>query len=213
MAFRCSLYPSGLRIIDDPKHGLLLFAHHTIYRFRRPVDIARELAVYRSRDDGESWERTTLKLPNWCKPAEPDVVFHDGRFVAIVRNQAPANVLAQMRFGFGDAEISEVANTPMKTKVSVDTSAVCFNPVTRRYEVVQSKREDMSIHLYSLAAKDWNTANWRHEGRLFKRTADFYNTADGFHTGGAVIDRQKRVQHIFFRWWRGMIRRWNVKQV
>ena len=56
----------GPRIIDDPKHGLLLFAHHTIYRFRRPVDIARELAVYRSRDRGESWDKTTLKLPRVC---------------------------------------------------------------------------------------------------------------------------------------------------
>ena len=28
---------------------------------------------------------------------------HDNHFVAIVRNQAPANILAQMRFQFGDA--------------------------------------------------------------------------------------------------------------
>ncbi|MCP4173666.1 MAG: exo-alpha-sialidase [Fuerstiella sp.] len=188
----------GPRIINHPKHGLLLFAHHTVYRFRRPVDIVRELAVYRSRDGGESWERTTLKLPRWCKPAEPDAIFHDGRFVAIVRNQAPANTLAQMRFRFGDAEIADVANTPMKTKVSVDTSAICFNPVTSRYEVVQSKRDDMSIHLYSLAPEDWTAAEWRHEGRLFQREAGFYNVADGFHTGGAVIDHEKNVQHIFF---------------
>ena len=188
----------GPRIIDHPKHGLLLFAHHTIYRFRRPVDIAHELAVYRSRDRAASWERTTLKLPAWCKPAEPDVILHDARLVAIVRTQAPANQLSQMRFDIGDREISEVANTPMKTQVSVDTSAICFNPVTQRYEVVQSKREDMSIHLYSLAPKDWKTANWRHEGRLFKRKSGFYNFADGFHTGGAVIDHEKKVQHIFF---------------
>ncbi|MDA9922891.1 glycoside hydrolase [Verrucomicrobiales bacterium] len=188
----------GPRIIDDPEHGLLLFAHHTIYRFRRPVDIARELAVYRSRDGGESWQRTTQQLPDWCKPAEPDVISHDGRFVAIVRNQAPANIMAQMRFQFGDAEIEEVANTPMKTKVSVDTSAICFNPLTLRYEVVQSKREDMSIHLWSLAPEDWSTANWRYEGLLFKRAAGFYNLADGFHTGGAVVDEKRGVQHIFF---------------
>ena len=188
----------GPRIIDDPEHGLLLFAHHAIYRFRRPVDIARELAVYRSRDGGESWQRTVQKLPDWCKPAEPDVIAHDGRFVAIVRNQAPANIMAQMRFNFGDAEIAEVANTPMKTKVSVDTSAICFNRLTQRYEVVQSKRGDMSIHLWSLAPEDWSTANWRHEGQLFKRAADFYNLADGFHTGGAVVNEERGVQHIFF---------------
>ncbi|MFT6617239.1 MAG: hypothetical protein ACJASX_000121 [Limisphaerales bacterium] len=188
----------GPRIIDDPKHGLLLFAHHTIYRFRRPVDIARELAVYRSRDRGDSWEKTALQLPNWCKPAEPDVIFHDGKYTAIVRNQAPANILTQMRFNFGDPEITDVANTPMKTKVSVDTSAICFNPVTQRYEVVQSKRADMTIHLWSIAPKDWGTAKWRHEARLFKRAKGFYDVADGFHTGGAVLDEQRGVQHIFF---------------
>lgn len=188
----------GPRIIDDPEHGLLLFAHHMIYRFRRPVDIARELAVYRSRDRGESWEKTALKLPNWCKSAEPDVIFHDGKYTAIVRNQAPANILAQMRFNFGDRQITDVSNTPMQTKTSVDTSAICFNPVTKRYEVVQSKREDMSIHLWSIAPADWATAKWRHEARLFKRTAGFYELADGFHTGGAVLDKRHGVQHIFF---------------
>jgi hypothetical protein len=82
--------------------------------------------------------------------------------------------------------------------VSVDTSAICFNPLTLRYEVVQSKREDMSIHLWSLAPEDWSTANWRYEGLLFKRAAGFYNLADGFHTGGAVVDEKRGVQHIFF---------------
>lgn len=181
----------GPHIIDDPEHGMLLFAHHTIYRFRRPVDIARELAVYRSRDRGESWEKTALKLPNWCKPAEPDVILHDGKFTAIVRNQAPANILAQMRFDFGDNEITDVANTPMKTKTSVDTSAICFNPIAKRYEVVQSKREDMSIHLWSIAPEDWATAKWHHEARLFKRSAGFYELADGFHTGGAILDEER----------------------
>ncbi len=188
----------GPRIIDHPEHGLLLFAHHTVYRSHRPHDIVRELAVYRSRDRGESWQKTRLVLPDWCKPAEPDVICHDDHFVAIVRNQAPTNILAQMRFQFGDAQINDVANTNMKTRRSVDTSAICFNPVTKRYEVVQSKREDMSINLFSIAPEDWDTAKWRFEGRLFKRSGSFYSTADGFHTGGAVFDEQRRVQHVFF---------------
>lgn len=188
----------GPRIIDHPEHGLLLFAHHTVFRNHRPHDIVRELAIYRSRDRGESWEKTRLALPDWCKPAEPDVILHDNHFVAIVRNQPPANLLAQMRFQFGDAEIADVSNTNMKTRRSVDTSAICFNPVTKRYEVVQSKREDMSINLFSIAPEDWNTAKWRWEGQLFKRKGSFYSTADGFHTGGAVIDEKRGVQHIFF---------------
>jgi len=40
----------GPRIIDHPEHGLLLFAHHTVFRNHRPHDIVRELAIYRSLD-------------------------------------------------------------------------------------------------------------------------------------------------------------------
>jgi len=188
----------GPRIIDHPEHGLLLFAHHTVFKNHRPNYIVRELAVYRSRDRGESWEKTRLALPDWCKPAEPDVIFHDNQFVAIVRNQPPTNRLAQMRFQFGESKISDVANTNMKTRRSVDTSAICFNPVTERYEVVQSKREDMSINLFSIAPEDWGTAKWRLEAQLFKRAGSFYSTADGFHTGGAVGDQRRGAQQIFF---------------
>ena len=34
----------------------------------------------------------------WYYPTEPDVIFHNNRFMAIVRNQAPAHILAQMQF-------------------------------------------------------------------------------------------------------------------
>lgn len=188
----------GPRMIDHPEHGLLLFAHHTIFKNGRPHDIVRELGVYRSRDRGESWQKIQLALPEWCKAAEPDVILHDGHFVAMVRNQPPANRLAQIRFQLQDAKISDVTNTNMKTRRSVDTSAICFNPVTKRYEVVQSKREDMSINLFSIAPENWDKATWRFEGQLFKRKGSFYSTADGFHTGGAVLDEKNGVQHIFF---------------
>ena len=188
----------GPRIIDHPEHGLLLFAHHNVRKNRRPHEILRELAVYRSRDGGKSWEKTRLALPDWCKPAEPDVIFHGDHFVAIVRNQHPANILAQMRFQFGDKQIKDVTNTNMKTRRSVDTSAICFNPVTKRFEVVQSKREDMSINLFSIAPEDWSRAKWRFEGQLLKRKGTFYSNADGFHTGGAVVDEKRKVQHVFF---------------
>lgn len=188
----------GPRIIDDPAHGTLLFAHHSIVKDGRPSDIAREIAVYRSRDRGETWEKHRLALPDWCKPAEPDVIPYEEGFVAIIRNQRPVDILAQARFTFGDTAITDVANTNMKTKRSVDTSAICFNPVTNRFEVVQSKREDMSINLYSIAPEDWATAAWRFEGRLFKRGGKFYATADGFHTGGAVMDVERGAQHVFF---------------
>ena len=188
----------GPRIIDHPEHGLLLFGHHTVFKNHRPHDIVRELAIYRSRDRGDSWEKTTLALPDGCQPGEPEAILHDDHLVAMVRNQDSSKILTQMRFQFGDETITDAANTNMTTRRSVDTSAICFNPVTERYEVVQSKREDMSINLFSIAPKDWDTAEWRLEGQLFKRTGSFYSTADGFHTGGAVIDEKRGVQHIFF---------------
>ena len=56
----------------------------------------------------------------------------------------------------------------------------------------------MSINLFSIAPEDWNRAKWRFEGQLFKRKGAFYSTADGFHTGGAVVDEKREVQHVFF---------------
>ncbi len=205
-------FSSGPHLIDLGRgRGLYAFGHHTTRgpadpekrRTARtspttPRDILQEMAMYRSDDGGQSWKNVTIPIPDGCKPAEPDVMFHEGEFVAIVRNQTPANILAQMRWKPGDKTIEDVANTNMRTNRSVDTSAICFNPVTDRFEVVQSKREDMTINLFSIALEDWDTAQWRFEGQLFQRGGSFYSTADGFHTGGSVIDRERSVQHVFF---------------
>jgi hypothetical protein len=70
--------------------------------------------------------------------------------------------------------------------------------VTKRFEVVASNRAKLSIELFSLTPREWDTAKWRFEGRLFKRGGSFYSTADGFHTGGATVDQKRGVQHVFF---------------
>ncbi|MHC4997076.1 MAG: WD40/YVTN/BNR-like repeat-containing protein [Planctomycetota bacterium] len=196
----------GPRLIDlGPGKGLYAFGHHTTRGPAAPNtsptltrDILREMAAYRSDDGGRSWRNASLPIPDGFKPAEPDVIYHNGRFVSILRHQRPANRLAQLRWEPTAPRITDMRDTNIKTKLSVDTSAICFNPVTGRYEVVQSKREDMSVNLFSLAPEDWDAANWRYEGQLFKRGGRFYNTADGFHTGGAVVDKKRGVQHIFF---------------
>lgn len=185
----------GPRIIDHPELGLLLFGHHTIYRNRRPHDIARELAIYRSRDGGERWEDISVTLPEWCKQAEPNAIARDGVFFVMARNQT-SRYLVQLRWKPG--EPIEAKDTNMLSKRSVDTSDVMFNPVTERFEVVQSNRTAMSIDLFSLAPQEWDSAKWRLEGRLFQRGGAFYSTADGFHTGGAILDLEDKVQHVFF---------------
>ena len=78
--------------------------------------------------------------------------------------------------------------------------ALDYNPVTRRFEVVRSVREEMRVELWSIDPQDWESAEWRFEGNLFAhRQADqsFYATADGFHPTGAVVDPRAGVQYIF----------------
>ena len=85
----------------------------------------------------------------------------------------------------------------MASRRSVDTSDICYNQQTRRFEVVQSDRGNKSVVLYSLDPQDWDAAQWRREGTLFERGGSFYSTFDGFHTGGAVVDHERGLQHIF----------------
>ncbi|QDV51175.1 hypothetical protein Enr17x_32290 [Gimesia fumaroli] len=185
----------GPRIIDDPKLGLLLFGHHTHYKNNRPGSIVRELALYQSKDGGESWKNISIPLPDWCHQAEPNFVFHQGEFYGLARNQTTRNLI-QMR-GKPGAPI-EVKETNMISKRSVDTSDLIFNPVTGNFEAVQSDRSSMSINLFSIAPEKWETAVWKMECRLFDREGKFYETADGFHTGGSVVDLKTGVQHVFF---------------
>ena len=194
----------GPRIIDDEELGLLVFGCPMVYRKRNPNDrtpspsnegILPRLAIYRSGDGGRSWEDVGIELPKWCIQAEPNVIVHDGAFFIMARNQSSRH-LVQLRWKPG--EPIQAKDTNMIGKGSVDTSDICYNPLTERFEVVASNRAKMSIELFSLAPAEWDTAKWRFEGRLFHRGGSFYSTADGFHTGGAIVDAQKSLQHIFF---------------
>ena len=72
-----------------------------------------------------------------------------------------------------------------------------FNPVTKRFEIVRSERWRMELWLWSMDPGDWETGQWRRECRLLARGGGFYGKADGFHPAAAVIDEQRKVQHIF----------------
>ena len=185
----------GPRIIDHPRHGLLLFAHETFYKNHAPGKIERRLGVYRSRDGGGDWENIGVDVPDWCEPGSPNAILYDDAVLLMGRN-LKSRRLVQLWYRPG--EPVKAKDTNLASEASVDTSDLMFNPVTRRFEVVQSDRSEMSVNLFSIAAKDWDTAKWRLEARLFKRAGSFYSTADGFHTGGAVIDEERGVQHIFF---------------
>ena len=185
----------GPRIIDHPRHGLLLFAHETIYKNHAPAEIQRRLGVYRSRDGGRSWEDIGVDLPDGCAQCSPNAILHDDALFLMGRNLS-TGFLVQLWYRPG--EPVKAKETTMASKNSVDTSDLMFNPVTKRFEVVQSDRSNMSVNLFSLTPREWDAAKWRFEGRLFQRSGSFYSTADGFHTGGAIVDPEKNVQHIVF---------------
>ena len=185
----------GPRIIDHPRHGLLLFAHETFYKNHAPGKIERRLGVYRSRDGGGNWEDIGVDLPDWCAQGSPNAILHDDAVFLMGRNLS-SHLLVQLWYRPG--EPVKAKDTLMASKASVDTSDLMFNPVTKRFEVVQSDRSKMSVNLFSLAPEEWDTAKWRFEGRLFHRGGSFYSTADGFHTGGAIVDAEKKIQHVFF---------------
>ncbi|WP_237228793.1 sialidase family protein [Rubinisphaera sp. JC750] len=185
----------GPRIIDHPTLGLLLFGHHVAYDGAKRGDIiAGQLAVYQSRDEGESWKNITQQLPDSCLQAEPNAILHQSELYFIARNQDSLQLM-QIRWKPGTPPT--IHETNMRSKRSVDTSDLVFNPVTERFEVIQSNRTEMSVNLFSLASENWEDADWRFEACLLNRGGDFYRNADGFHTGGAVLDQSKNQQHIF----------------
>jgi hypothetical protein len=93
-----------------------------------------------------------------------------------------------------------------------DTVDVCFNPMTRRIEVVASDRNGEaglgdanprdcnSLGLWSIdpAALRAGSSVWRFECTLLRRRGLAHlEQTDGMHPGGAVLDPDRGVQHIF----------------
>ena len=93
---------------------------------------------------------------------------------------------------------------------SQDTVALDYNPVTKRYEAVctnrngggqgrEQQRLRMTLNLWSIDPAELaeGSGEWRFEGTLLTRGGNMMTGADGMHPGGAVIDEEAGVQHIF----------------
>ena len=93
---------------------------------------------------------------------------------------------------------------------SQDTVALDFNPVTKRFEAVctnrngggqgrEQQRMRMTLNLWSIDPGSLanGSGEWRFEGTLLTRGGTMMTGADGMHPGGAVIDAEAGVQHIF----------------
>ena len=97
-----------------------------------------------------------------------------------------------------------------------DTTDVDFNPVSRRFEAVVTNRsggvhtrerneqQEQTVNLWSISKEDLYTGKtdqWRFEATLLSLSSGMlemgHDDIDAAHPGGAVIDVEVGVQHIF----------------
>lgn len=196
-AFRDDNFPHeivnlGPRILDHPKHGLMTFGNWfgEVDSYHR---LSNKLVALSSADGGANWsvEEHNAGFPQY----EPAVLLHDDRLLFVTRDQTKVRAHKQMSWLPGNPPV--MVDTNLADPRLVDTVDFCFNPVTRRFEIVRSERHRMEAWLWSMDPADWSSGQWRRECRLLARAGKFYATADGFHPAGAVIDRKRGVQHIF----------------
>ena len=182
----------GPRLIDHPEHGLWAFGNwfgevDTYHTLRK------QLVALRSRDGGASWqvEEHSVGFPQY----EPAALLHQDKLLLVTRDQTKVNSHKQISWWPG--EEPQVVDTNLKDPRLVDTVDFFLNPQTGRFEIVRSERHHMELWLWSMDPAEWDKGQWRRECRLLACKGNFYSTGDGFHPGGAVVDEQRGVQHIF----------------
>ncbi len=182
------------------------------------VRIADKLHFRYSKDGGESWQEEEQSLPSFVRPGEPVPLYHDGKLVVVPRSYDPAaydeatdtSVYAQL---WSDSGWHPLESKHSTIRVSgkrgrQDTLDIDYNPVTKRIEAAVPARAggakehpypgQMSLNLWSIDPAELfgGSANWRFECALFARKEPM-GEIDGLHPGGAVIDAERGVQHIF----------------
>ena len=190
--FKHAIINIGPHILDDPRHGLLVFGNWfgEVDQYHK---YSEKLVVLRSPDGGATWRAE--EHPAGFKQYEPAAIFHDGRYHIVTRDQNQVRAHRQMTWLPGQEPT--ITKTNLQDPRLVDTVDLSFNPVTMRFEIVRSERHRMELWLWSIAPEAWSQGEWRRECRLFQRQGKFYANADGFHPAGAVIDEKRGVQHIF----------------
>jgi hypothetical protein len=182
----------GPRILNHPQHGLMVFGNW-FGEANSYHKLSSRLVALSSPDNGATWtvEEHDAGFPQY----EPATLFHEGRYLFVTRDQTKVRSHKQISWLPGEQPV--VIDTNLQDPRLVDTVDFCFNPVTRRFEIVRSERHRMELWLWSMDPADWKTGKWRRECRLLACEGRFYSTADGFHPAGAVVDLKRGVQHIF----------------
>jgi hypothetical protein len=204
-------------------HSAIGLYPHDVERSTNSSVIDDFLHVRWSLDGGRTWEAQDEPMPSVVKPGEPCPLWHDGNFIIIARSYDDASVtvidgeecMRYIQLWSRDGWFPfEHRHTTIRVAGketgwgTQDTMDVDFNPVSGRLEVVTPNRagggpgslEDgrQTLNLWSIDAEAMlsGDADWSFEGTLLRR-ADAKRTVDGMHPGGAVIDRERGMQHIF----------------
>lgn len=207
----------GPRMIVHPDKGLVI----PVGVGRSPY-----IDMYFSKDEGVTWGHERIELSNRIHPLEPTAMYHDGRLIFLSRNHTlPFKWHQQLKETQRPAMmVSDIGWFPMKhqelTNISSyrwpDTTDVDFNPVTKRFEAVvtnrsggakkneKNEKHEQTVNLWSISREDLYAGRadqWRFEGTLLRLKSGMLSIAsddiDAAHPGGAVIDEDQGVQHIF----------------
>jgi len=207
----------GPRMIVHPNRGLVI----PVGVARSPF-----LDMYCSEDEGITWSHERIKLSNSIHPLEPTALYHDGHLIFLSRNHTlPFKWHHQLRTTQRPVMmVSDTGWFPMThqdvTNLSSyrwpDTTDVDFNPVTKRFEAVVTNRSggagedekneehEQTVNLWSISEEDLYAGRadqWRFEGTLLRLRSGMLNVRaddiDAAHPGGAVIDKENGLQHIF----------------
>ena len=182
----------GPRLLDHPRRGLLAFGNW-FGEVDRYHALRQQLVVLCSPDGGATWQ--VEEHPAGFPQYEPAAWEHNGKILFVTRDQTKVRAHKQMSWQPGQPP--QIIDTNLQDPRLVDTVDFCRNPVTKRFEIVRSKRHRMELWLWSMDPADWDRGQWTRECRILATEGQFYSTADGFHPAGAVLDANRGVQHIF----------------
>ena len=173
-----------------------------------------------------TWRHERLALSGTIHPLEPTAFYHDGHFIFLSRNhtlpltghegirstQRPVMMVSAT----GWFPMEHQALTNISSYRWPDTTDVDFNPVTKRYEAVvtnrsgggpeseRNEKNEQTVNLWSLSRGDLRAGRAdqrRFEGTFLRLVSGMLEISpddiDAAHPGGAVIDEDRGVQHIF----------------
>jgi hypothetical protein len=182
--------------------------------------------MYSSLDEGETWTHERIGLQGNVHPLEPTALYHDGHLIFLSRNHIlPLRGHGQLKEDQPPVMmVTDSGWFPMQheglTNISSyrwpDTTDVEYNPATERFEAVvtnrsgggpgreRNEKNEQTVNLWSISTTELYAGKadrWRFEGTLLRLASGMLDIEpddiDAAHPGGAVIDLENGVQHIF----------------